>query len=284
MADSVAAPLEQAINGVEDMIYMHSQSTAPGNLNLIVSFKIGTDPNLALINTQSRVNLALSSLPIEVQKQGVIVANQYPYILQFIALESESGAYDDIYLDNFANTNVANFLERLEGVSTAKVLNARDYSMRIWLKTDRLAQFGLTTADVVNAVREQNRTRTIGLIGQEPVIRPNQLTIPVNAMGRLGSPEEFGEIILRANRDGSMILLKDVSQIELGAQSYDLIGNLNGRDGHSSEFIRMLAQMRSKFLIASMPKWRNCLNFSQRESLGESPTTLQSTSRPPSGK
>lgn len=231
MSESVAAPLEQAINGVEDMIYMYSQSTAPGNLKLIVSFKIGTDPNLALINTQNRVNLALSSLPIEVQNQGVVVANQYPNVLQFIAIESQTGTHGDIFLANFANTNIANYLERLQGVSAAKVLNARDYSMRIWMQPDRLAQFGLTTADVVSAVREQNGTRTIGLIGGEPVARPNQLTIPVNAMGRLQTTQEFEKIILRANRDGSMVHLGDVSRVELGAQSYDLIGNLNGKPG-----------------------------------------------------
>ncbi len=231
MADSVAAPLEQAINGVEDMIYMYSQNIAPGILNLVVSFKIGTDPNLALVNTQNRVNLALSSLPMEVQKQGIVVANQYPSVLLFIALESKNSVYDNIFLSNYASTNIANHLDRLYGVSKAKVLNARDYSMRIWLKPDRLAQFGMSAADVIQAVQEQNSTRSIGLIGGEPVATPNQLTIPVNALGRLKDPKEFEEIILRADRDGSMVLLKDVGRIELGAQSYDLVGNLNGKTG-----------------------------------------------------
>jgi len=231
MADSVAAPLEQAINGVDDMIYMYSQTTPSGILKLIVSFKIGTDPTLALINTQNRVNLALSSLPIEVQKQGVVVFNQYPNILLFIALESESGAYNDIFLANYANTNIANNLDRVPGVSLAKVLNARDYSMRIWIQPDKLAQFGLTVSDVVKSVQEQNGTRAIGQIGQEPVVKPNQLTIPVNARGRLKDPKEFENIILTANLDGSMVLLKDVGRIELGAQSYDLVGNLNGKQG-----------------------------------------------------
>ncbi len=231
LAESVAAPLEQAINGVEDMIYMHSQTSAAGILNLIVSFKLGTDPNLALINTQNRVNLALPSLPIEVQKQGVVVLNQYPSVLLFISLESTSGTYDEIFLSNFANTNVANSLDRVAGVSLAHVLNARDYSMRIWLQPDKLAQFGLSISDIVAAVQEQNGTRSIGMIGGEPVTKPNQLTIPVNGLGRLKDPQEFEKIILRANRDGSMVLLKDVSRIELGAQSYDLIGNLNGKNG-----------------------------------------------------
>jgi hydrophobe/amphiphile efflux-1 (HAE1) family protein len=231
MAESVAAPLEAAINGVEDMIYMYSQTAAPGILDLIVSFKIGTDPNLALINTQNRVNLALSALPIEVQKQGVAVLNQYPNILLFIALESESSLYGDLFLANFANTNVANQLDRVTGVSLARVLNARDYSMRIWIQPDKLAQFGLTVSDVVAAVQEQNGTHSIGLIGQEPVSHPNQLTIPVGSIGRFKTPEEFEKIILNAESDGSMVLLKDVSRIELGAQNYNLVGNLNGKAG-----------------------------------------------------
>lgn len=234
MAESVAAPLEQAINGVEDMIYMYSQATAPGNLNLVVSFKLGTDPNKALTNTQNRVNLALSSLPIEVQKQGVIVVNQYPSILLFVSLEAKEGggeAFDQIFLSNYATTHVAYNLERITGVSSAKVLNARDYSMRVWIRPDRLAQFGLTSSDVVHAIQEQNGTRSIGLIGQEPMPRANQLTIPVAALGRLKTVKEFEEIILRAHPDGSMVQLKDVSRIELGAQNYDLVGNLNGKRG-----------------------------------------------------
>ncbi|MBX7066536.1 MAG: efflux RND transporter permease subunit [Parachlamydiales bacterium] len=231
MADCVAAPLEQAINGIQDMIYMYSQSVAPGILNLIVSFEIGTDPNTALTNTQNAVNLALSSLPMEVQKQGVVVANQYPSILLFISLESKNNAYNNIFLSNYASTNIADQLNRLYGVSQAQVLNARDYSMRIWLKPDRLAQLDLTPADVIAAIQEQNGIRSIGLIGGEPVVAPNQLTLPVNAKGRLKDPQEFEEIVIRAEKDGAMVLLKDVCRVELGAQNYDLIGNLNGKTG-----------------------------------------------------
>lgn len=231
MAQSVAAPLEKAINGVENMIYMQSQSAAPGILNLIVSFKVGTNPAKALTDVQNRVNLSIPSLPIEVQRQGIIVTNQYPNILLFVAIESPEGTHDDIFISNYANTNIANQIDRLVGVSEARVVNARDYSMRIWIKPDRLAQFNLTPTDIVAAVREQNKTRSIGLIGGEPNYENTQLTIPVNSLGRLKTPEEFENIILRANRDGSMVLLKDVSRIELGARTYDLVGNLNGRSG-----------------------------------------------------
>ncbi len=231
LSDSVAAPLEEAINGVENMIYMYSQSVAPGNLSLVVSFKIGTDPNTALINTQNRVNLALSSLPPEVQKEGVVVINQNPSILLFVAIESENDSHDPIFLANYANTNIANYLERINGVSSAKVLNAKDYSIRIWIKPDRLAQFGMTVTDVIRAVQEQNGTHSIGLIGGEPTMTPNQLTIPVTAPGRLKNVEEFENIILRAERDGAMVLLKNVSDVTLGSISYNLVGDLNGKSG-----------------------------------------------------
>ncbi len=232
MSDTVAAPLELAINGIEDMIYMHSQNTSEGLLNLIVSFRIGADPNKALINTQNQVNLALPSLPPEVRKQGVKVGSQFSEILLFIALESKNQLHDNIFLSNYANTNVSNQLERLYGVNEAKVINARDYSMRIWLKPDRLAQFGMIAADVIAAVEEQNGARSIGSIGgNSQTSYSNPLTLPVGAKGRLKDPKEFEEIILRAERDGSLVLLKDVARVELGAQNYDLIGKLNGKTG-----------------------------------------------------
>jgi hydrophobe/amphiphile efflux-1 (HAE1) family protein len=231
MANNVAAPLEKAINGVENMIYMYSQSAAPGNLNIIVSFKIGTDPNLALINTQTRVTSAYASLPIEIQKRGVEVLKQNPNVLLFIVVQSENESHDEIFLANYANTNIANELSRIPGVGSADVLNAREYSMRIWLKPDRMAQFKLAASDIIEAVQEQSGTRSIGQIGQEPVSKPNELTIPVNSLGRMKDPREFEEIILRADPNGSVVRLKDVSRIELGAQSYNLQGRLNSNVG-----------------------------------------------------
>ncbi len=231
MSESVAAPLEKAINGVENMLYMYSQSTAPGNLSLIVNFKLGTDPNRALTNVQNRVNLSLSALPEEVQKQGVVVLNSFPSVLLFIAIEGEQGRYNDIFLANFANTDVADHLSRVAGVNSASVINAKNYSMRLWLNTDKLAQYSMTVSDVISAVQEQSSTRAIGLIGQEPSAYPSQLTIPVNAPGRMSTPAEFENIILRANRDGSMVFLKDVSRVELGSQSYNIDGHLNGKTG-----------------------------------------------------
>jgi hydrophobe/amphiphile efflux-1 (HAE1) family protein len=231
MAECVAAPLESAINGTPNMIYMNSQCTSPGHLKSIVTFALGTDPTTALITTQNRVNLALSALPDEVQKQGVVVVNSYPSVLLFIALQSQGVHYDDIFLSNFANIDVANHLNRIDGVTSAIVLNAKDYSMRIWLNTDKLAQYNLAVSDVTGAIREQNGIRAIGLIGQEPTAHPNQLTIPVGAKGRLQDPAQFENIILRATREGAIVYLKDVARVELGSRSYNINGQLNSEGG-----------------------------------------------------
>lgn len=231
LATSVAAPLEESINGVEDMLYMHTQTSSAGSVRLIVSFKLGTDPNIALINTQNRVNLALSSLPPEVQKQGIAVLNQYPSVLLFIALESKNGGYDEIALTNFANTTIANSLNRVFGVSSSVVLNARNYSMRLWLDPDKIGQLGLSIPEVLLAVEEQNENHPLGILGENPVPKPNVLAVPVVAKGRLKNPEEFENIIIRANPNGSMVLLKDVCRVELGAYSDDIIGRLSGKQG-----------------------------------------------------
>jgi len=231
LSDSVANPLEQSLNGLPNMIYMFSQSVAPGFMNLNLYFDIGTDPDSALTNAQNRVNLALSSLPEEVRRQGVAVTKQFPSILLFIAIEAVKGMYDDLFVANYANIHIVDELKRLKGVSNAQVLNARDYSMRIWLKPDRMAQFELTTGDVVQAIQAQNSIHNFGEIGQEPSSASIQLTIPVTTLGRLKEPAQFEEIVLRTNPDGSMILLKDISSIELGAVNYDIKGSLNGQKG-----------------------------------------------------
>lgn len=229
VADTVAAPLEQQINGVEGMIYMYSQNAGPGNMALNVYFDIGTDPNLDLTNTQNRVDLAMSLLPEEVQREGVSVTKQSPNILLFISVQSPEGVFNEIFVNNYATIHIADELQRIKGVSNANVLNARNYSIRVWLKPDRLAQLGLTTSDVVNAIKGQNASRAIGEMGQAPTTTPVALTIPVNAQGRFNEVKQYENIILRANTDGSMVLLSDVSRIDLGAQSYDIIGTLNGK-------------------------------------------------------
>jgi hydrophobe/amphiphile efflux-1 (HAE1) family protein len=229
LSTCVASPLETAINGVENMIYMFSQSAAPGNMFLKVYFSIGSNPHQALTNIQNRVNLAMSSLPDEVRQSGVSVERTNPTELLYIALQDESGLYDDIFLTDYASANIIDDLKRLKGVSRAFIANGRDYSMRVWLKPDRLAQFNLTVSDVIEAIRIQNAIHTIGEIGQEPSPSGTQLTIPVASMGRLSSVKEFENVIIRVNLDGSAVFLKDVSRIELGAKDYDAYGSLNAK-------------------------------------------------------
>jgi hydrophobe/amphiphile efflux-1 (HAE1) family protein len=228
IADSVAAPLENQINGVENMLYMYSQNSATGNLAMSIYFMIGSDPNTALNNVQDRVDLALAQLPAAVQKQGITVKKETPTILLLVSIESDH-RYDEIYTNNYATIHVADDVLRLSGVSDAKVINARDYAMRVWLRPDKMAQLYLGTSDVVNAIQEQNADYPIGQLGQVPTSSPVPLTLPVTGLGRLEAPEEYDSIILRANSDGSTVRIKDVGYTELGAQNYTVNGALNGK-------------------------------------------------------
>lgn len=228
VSQNVAAPIEQQVNGVEDMIYMYSQNSATGAMNLNVYFEIGSDANMAQVNVQNRVNLALPQLPEEVQKTGVSITKQTPSILLIVALQSPDGRYDDTFTSNYANINVVNELLRVDGISNVNIIGARIYSMRIWLRPDLLAQLSLTTQDVIDAIREQNQQYAVGQIGQSPTSYPVVLDIPITAKGRLDEPKEFENIILRANSDGSMVRIKDVGRVELGAQDYSVNGELDG--------------------------------------------------------
>ncbi len=228
MADSVAAPLENQINGVEDMIYMYSQNSATGTLAMSVYFAIGSDGDLALNNVQNRVELALPQLPDAVQKQGVTVKKETPTILLLVTVESDE-RYDEIYTNNYATIHIADEILRLPGVSDAKVINARNFAMRVWLKPDQMAQLSIGTNDVVDAINEQNQDYPIGELGQEPTGKPVPLTLPITSAGRLGAPEDYDDIIIRATSDGSTVRIKDIGHTELGAQSYMVNGSVNGK-------------------------------------------------------
>lgn len=229
IANTVAAPIEQQINGVQDMIYMYSQSSASGNYTCSVFFDIGSNADLAQINVQNRVNLGLPQVPEEVRRTGVNIQKQTPNILMIVAIDSPDGSYDDIFISNYANINVVDEILRLPGVSNANIIGARNYSMRIWLRPDLMAQLKLTTNDIVAAIQDQNADYGIGQIGRAPTAGPVQLTLPVTTIGRLADASEFENIILRANLDGSMVLLKDVGHVELGAQDYTVIGELDNK-------------------------------------------------------
>ena len=228
VSQTVAAPLEQAINGVNDMIYMNSFASSDGKLQIIVTFEVGTDPELATINVNNRVQTVLPTLPEDVRRFGVTVKEQSLTILQVICLFSPGHVYDTTFLSNYALINVLDDLKRLPGVSDAWLWGARDYAMRIWIKPDRMAQLGLTADDVAAAVRSQNMQFAAGKLGQPPVDDDTGRSYSLIVKGRLDSPEEFGDIVLRANPDGSSLRLKDIARVELGALTYEFTGKLDG--------------------------------------------------------
>jgi hydrophobe/amphiphile efflux-1 (HAE1) family protein len=222
IAATVSAPLEQEINGVDNMLYMNSVSSDSGSLGITVTFQVGTDPDQNTINVNNRVQAALTGLPESVRQQGVNVAKRSSSMLMVIEMESEGGRYDTTYISNYALVNVLDELKRLPGVGDAEIFGSRDYSMRIWLQPDRMAQLDLTPSDISDAIEEQNAQFAAGAIGQEPLGSPVELKYTVTTQGRLSTAEEFGNITLRANPDGTILRLKDVARIELGAKSYSL--------------------------------------------------------------
>nr|NGX38688.1 Efflux pump membrane transporter BepE [Chlamydiota bacterium] len=222
IANDVASPLEQQILGAEKMIYMYSQNSSTGYMTLSVYFDIDSNANMDQVNVQNLVNQAQSKLPFEEQKEGIIIKKQTPNILLLIALQSPDGLYDEVFTSNFATINIVNELDLIPGISNISVIGARDYSMRIWLRPDRMAQLGITANDVINAIEEQNHDFGVGQLGQAPNYKPTQLTIPMSTKGRLETPTEFENIVLRANLDGAMVRIKDVAKVTLGAQDYSV--------------------------------------------------------------
>src|SRR5947209_6642600 len=205
VADTVAAPIEQQVNGVEGMLYMSSQSGNDGSYTLTVTFEIGTDLNTALVMVQNRVTLAMPQLPTEVQLQGITIRKKTPDILQVISFVSPDGRYDDVYLSNFATVNVKDELLRIEGVSDINIFGQRDYSIRAWLDPQKLASCGLTAGDVLQAVRSQNVEAVVGEIGQPPVGPGQSVQLPGDTLGRLNEPAQFGEIVLRVSRNNAVL-------------------------------------------------------------------------------
>jgi multidrug efflux pump len=229
IASTVAAPLEQQINGVEKMLYMRSTSTGSGTLNLTVTFQIGTDPDQATINVNNRVQRALALLPLEVQRLGVQVQKRSSSILEVIAMSSPNGRYDTIFVSNYALINVIDELRRTPGVGDAILFGAADYSMRIWLRPDKLAQYNMTPSDVATAIREQNNQFAAGRFGEEPQREKTAFTYSVSTQGRFSDPKEFENIILRSDEFGGALRVKDVARVELGARDYSLDATFNGR-------------------------------------------------------
>ncbi len=229
IAETVASPLEQAINGVEGSLYMFSQATGDGVMTLTVTFNLGTDPDEAQVQVQNRVAQALPKLPEEVRDLGVTTTKQSPDLTMVVHLFSPDGRYNDIYLRNYATLQVKDVLARIPGAGDVELFGSGDYAMRVWLDPNKLAARNLTASDAVTAIREQNVQVAGGVIGQQPVKSPVNFELQVNVKGRLISEEEFGNIIVKVGANGEKTLLKDIARIELGAGSYGLRSLLNNK-------------------------------------------------------
>ncbi|MEM8800261.1 MAG: efflux RND transporter permease subunit, partial [Pseudomonadota bacterium] len=229
--DSVAAPIEAQVNGVDDMLYMSSTSTNDGRYRLSVTFKVGTNPDIAQVNVQNRVQLAFSRLPSEVTQQGVNVRKQSPSLFLVVNVFSPDRTFDSLFLSNYTTINIRDALARIDGIGEASIFGALDYGMRVWLDPDRMTNLGITVSDVIDRIREQNLQASVGQIGAPPSSSDQPVQLSVLAKGRLRDAEEFGQIILRTNTDGAVLRLRDVARIELGAQSYRAKAKLNGVPG-----------------------------------------------------
>ena len=230
IAETVATPLEEAINGVENMLYMSSQATTDGVMTLNVTFKLGTDPDMAQQLVQNRVSQAEARLPEEVRRLGVSTVKSSPDLTMLVHLLSPSGRYDMTYLRNYALLHVKDRLARLPGVGDVRIFGAGDYAMRVWLDPQKVAQRGLSANDVVNAIRSQNVQAAAGVIGASPGLPGVNLQLSINAHGRLDNAAQFGDIIVKSGTDGAVTRLRDVARIELGASDYSLRALLDNKD------------------------------------------------------
>ncbi len=229
LEQSVATPLEEQISGVDNMNYMYSVNSSSGQTQIIVNFDVTTDPNIDQVLTQLRTSQAQPQLPAQVNTAGLVVQKSLSSPLLLVALYSPKGTYDNTFLANYAYINLVDELTRVPGIAQVQIFGAGQYAMRCWVKPDQLAKLHVTVPQIVQALQTQNAVNPAGQIGGEPVPQGQQFTYTVRAQGRLTTPEEFGNIILRANPDGSTLRLKDVARLELGAQTYSLSGRYNGK-------------------------------------------------------
>ena len=230
VADTVATPLEQQINGVENMLYLNSQATGDGNLKLTVTFALGTNLDTAQVLVQNRVAIATARLPDDVKRIGITVAKNSPDMLLVVHLNSPDGSRDQLYLSNFATLQMIDVLARLDGVGDVRVFGARDYSMRVWIDPDKAAARNLTAGEVVKALQAQNVQIAAGVLNQPPVPKQGAFQLSVQTQGRLTDPDQFGEVVVKADADGRVVRLKEVARIELAALDYSVNGFLDGKN------------------------------------------------------
>lgn len=226
---SVSTPLEQQMNGVDNMLYMQSTNANDGSAQLTVSFDVETDVNTDQVNVQNRVAQAQPNLPTDVSQYGITTRKSTGLPMLVISLFSPNKTYDSLFLANYANININDVLYRVRGVGEVRIFGSTDYAMRIWVKPDALAKLGLAVPDLANAVRQQSNVNPAGQLGAEPTAAAREMTYTVRAQGRLQTPEEFGEVVVRANLDGSVVRLKDIARIELGALNYQQRSRMNGQ-------------------------------------------------------
>ncbi|HKE15646.1 MAG TPA: efflux RND transporter permease subunit, partial [Kofleriaceae bacterium] len=228
---AIATPLEQQMNGVDDMLYMLSTNASDGTTSLNVTFDIKTDPNIDQVNVQNRVSQAQPNLPPDVSQFGLNYRKSTGLPMMAISLYSPRNLYDALFLANYANINILDALYRVRGVGDVRIFGASDYSMRIWVRPDRLARLGLTIPDLVAALQRQNTVNPAGRLGADPGPAGREMTYTVRAQGRLLTAEEFAKIVVRTSRNGSVVRLGDVARIELGALNYQQRARVNGQPG-----------------------------------------------------
>src|SRR5665213_1886902 len=229
VATTVAAPIEQQLAGIPGLLYYKSTSSGDGSMTLAVSFDISRDQDLAAVDVQNQVALATPQLPEEVRRNGIIVQKAQPNILLVGVLTATDPRYDAEFLSNYSKIYLEDEIKRIPGVGNASTFGNLNFAMNIELDPDKMAQLGVTVSDVTAAVNEQNNTNPAGSVGREPAPVGTQLTLPVTTLGRLSTPEEFGQIIIRARPDGSVLRVSDVGTVRLGARDYGLIGKYNNK-------------------------------------------------------
>ena len=225
---SVATPIEQKVNGVENMLYMKSVNANDGSLRLTISFEVGSDLDMSNVLVQNRVSEAQASVPEEVKRLGITVKKQLSFPLLLVSLYSPNGTYDQNFQSNYITINILDAVARIRGVGQANVLGGSDYAMRVWVKPDQLAKLGLTVPDITRAIQEQSVIAPAGQIGGPPAAPGTEFTYTVRTQGRLSTAEEFGDVIVRSNPDGSQVRIKDIARVELGTQTYNAVSRLNG--------------------------------------------------------
>src|SRR5258706_2207961 len=228
---SVATPIEQQMNGVDNMQYIQSTNANDGTMQLTVTFGVETDPNVDQVNVQNRIAQAQPNLPPDVNTFGLTLRKSTGFPMLVISMSSPKHTYDSLFLANYATINIIDALFRIRGIGDIRIFGGSDYAMRIWVKPDVLAKLGITIPELVRAVQQQSTVNPAGQVGSQPAPLGQEMTYTVRAQGRLQTPEEFAEIAVRANPDGSMVRLKDVARVELGALTYQQTGRVDGQPG-----------------------------------------------------